>query len=245
MDENTGGVRLNKFLSDAGVCSRREADRRIEAGEVLVDGEPAAVGMKVFPGQAVVYRGKPVGEKDRPVLLAVNKPRGIVCTTSDKDRAVNIVEFLRYPVRIYPVGRLDKESDGLLLMTNRGELVNAILRARNAHEKEYVVTVNRAITRDFIRDMESGVDIGDTESGACMTRPCKVRQTGDRSFRIVLTQGLNRQIRRMCAALGYEVISLTRVRIMNIELKDLPRGQYREVAGEELRRLEELLRPEG
>ncbi|MCR5369681.1 MAG: pseudouridine synthase, partial [Clostridium sp.] len=148
-------------------------------------------------------------------------------------------------VRIYPVGRLDKESDGLLLMTNRGELVNAILRARNAHEKEYVVTVNRTITRDFIRDMESGVDIGDTESGACMTRPCKVRQTGDRSFRIVLTQGLNRQIRRMCAALGYEVISLTRVRIMNIELKDLPRGQYREVAGEELRRLEELLRPEG
>ena len=241
MDENTGGVRLNKFLSDSGICSRREADRRIETGDVLVDGKPAVMGMKVFPGQTVVFCGKPVGEKDRPVLLAVHKPRGIVCTTSDKDRAENIVDFLHYPVRVYPVGRLDKDSDGLILMTNRGELVNEILRARNGHEKEYEVTVNRLVTGDFIRKMASGVEIGDEASGPVKTRPCQVTQTGMKSFRIVLTQGLNRQIRRMCRALGYEVVTLTRIRIMNIKLEDLPAGQYREVSGEELEALEKLL----
>ncbi|MCI7262221.1 MAG: pseudouridine synthase, partial [Clostridiaceae bacterium] len=155
MFHNSGEIRLNKYLSESGICSRREADRLIEAGKVLVDGNVAVMGMKILPGQRVVCDGVPVGEKDRPVLLAVNKPRGIVCTTSEKDRAENIVEFLNYPVRIYPVGRLDKESEGLLLMTNQGELMDRILRARNGHEKEYRVTVDRPITEAFLRRMGS------------------------------------------------------------------------------------------
>ena len=203
-------IRLNKYLSEAGVCSRREADRLIEAGKVTVDGVTASMGMKVVPGQQVVCDGKTVGGKDRPVLLAVNKPRGIVCTTSDKDRAENIVEFLNYPIRVYPVGRLDKESEGLLLMTNQGEMMDQILRGRNGHEKEYQVTVDKKITGDFIRRMGAGVAILDT-----VTRPCEVEQTGEKTFRIILTQGLNRQIRRMCEVLGYQVTKLRRVRSMN------------------------------
>ena len=203
-------IRLNKYLSEAGVCSRREADRLIEAGKVTVDGVTASMGMKVVPGQQLVCDGKTVGGKDRPVLLAVNKPRGIVCTTSDKDRAENIVEFLNYPIRVYPVGRLDKESEGLLLMTNQGEMMDQILRGRNGHEKEYQVTVDKKITGDFIRRMGAGVAILDT-----VTRPCEVEQTGEKTFRIILTQGLNRQIRRMCEVLGYQVTKLRRVRSMN------------------------------
>lgn len=229
-------IRLNKYLSEAGVCSRREADRLIEAGKVTVDGVTASMGMKVVPGQQVVCDGKTVGGKDRPVLLAVNKPRGIVCTTSDKDRAENIVEFLNYPIRVYPVGRLDKESEGLLLMTNQGEMMDQILRGRNGHEKEYQVTVDKKITGDFIRRMGAGVAILDT-----VTRPCEVEQTGEKTFRIILTQGLNRQIRRMCEVLGYQVTKLRRVRIMNIKLGNLKTGAYREVTGAELAELNRLL----
>ena len=229
-------IRLNKYLSEAGVCSRREADRLIEAGKVTVDGVTASMGMKVVSGQQVVCDGKTVGGKDRPVLLAVNKPRGIVCTTSDKDRAENIVEFLNYPIRVYPVGRLDKESEGLLLMTNQGEMMDQILRGRNGHEKEYQVTVDKKITGDFIRRMGAGVAILDT-----VTRPCEVEQTGEKTFRIILTQGLNRQIRRMCEVLGYQVTKLRRVRIMNIKLGNLKTGAYREVTGAEIAELNRLL----
>lgn len=236
MDNTENMVRLNKFLSESGVCSRREADRLIEAGRVLVDGEPAVTGMKIAPSQIVSCDGKMVGGRERPVLLAVNKPRGIVCTTSDKDRAENIVDFLHYPVRIYPVGRLDKDSEGLLLMTNQGELVNQILRARHGHEKEYLVTVDRPVTEEFIRRMGGGVPILDT-----VTRPCFVEQTGGHSFRIILTQGLNRQIRRMCGELGFKVCTLKRTRIMNLTLGSLKSGEYREVSGGELGELLGLL----
>ena len=236
MFHNSGEIRLNKYLSESGICSRREADRLIEAGKVLVDGSVAVMGMKIVPGQRVVCDGIPVGEKDRPVLLAVNKPRGIVCTTSEKDRAENIVEFLNYPMRIYPVGRLDKESEGLLLMTNQGELMDRILRARNGHEKEYRVTVDRPITEAFLRRMGSGVPILDT-----VTRPCEVKRLGEQEFGIILTQGLNRQIRRMCEALGYRVTRLCRIRIMNLTLGSLKSGEYREVSGTELTELKRLL----
>lgn len=230
------GIRLNRFLSESGICSRREADRRIADGRVTIDGRVAEVGQKLMPGQKVVCDGVPVEGKDAPVLLAVNKPRGIVCTTSDKDRAENIVEFLNYPVRIYPIGRLDKDSEGLLLMTNEGELVNRILRARYGHEKEYLVTVDKPVTEEFIRKMGAGVEILDT-----VTRPCEVEKTGKMSFRIILTQGLNRQIRRMCEALGYQVQTLKRVRMLNITLDGLKTGEYREVTTAERKKLEELL----
>lgn len=245
-------IRLNKYLSEAGFCSRREADRLIEAGKILVDGVPASMGMKVREGQKVSCGGTVIGggsyedggrkeagaapqtHKAPPVLLAVNKPRGIVCTTSDKDRARNIVEFLDYPVRIYPVGRLDKDSEGLLLMTNQGELVNQIMKSRQGHEKEYLVTVDKPVTAEFISAMRKGVPILDT-----VTRPCFAEKTGKNSFRIILTQGLNRQIRRMCEYLGYRVNTLKRVRIMNIRLGNLQTGEYRKIKGREY---EELLR---
>lgn len=240
-------IRLNKYLSEMGICSRREADRLITAGRVLVDGKPAVMGQKIAEGQKVVCDGRSVGTEmsgasagsGRPprILLAVNKPKGIVCTTSEKDRAENIVQFLRYPERIYPVGRLDKDSEGLLLMTNRGDLVNRIMRAGNYHEKEYQVRVDRPVTPEFLERMAAGVEILDT-----VTRPCKVEQTGEDSFQIVLTQGLNRQIRRMCEALGYRVIHLKRTRIMNIRLGNLKTGAFRPVTGEEEARLMELLR---
>lgn len=221
-------IRLNKVLSDGGICSRREADRLIEAGKVLVDGKIAVVGMKVTAKQNIICNGIPVSGKEPPVLLVVNKPRGIVCTTSEKDRAVNIVEFLHYPSRIYPLGRLDKDSEGLLLMTNQGDIVNKILRGSNAHEKEYLVTVDKLITEEFVKNMENGVEILDT-----ITKPCKVNVTGEKSFRIILTQGLNRQIRRMCESLGYQVITLKRTRIMNIELGNLKVGSYRDATCKE------------
>lgn len=230
------GTRLNRYLSEAGICSRREADRLIEAGKVLVDGTPAVMGMKINPGQSVLCDGKPVKGRENPVLLAVNKPRGIVCTTSEKDRAENIVQYLSYPARIYPVGRLDKDSEGLLLMTNQGELVNAILRGRYGHEKEYQVTVDRPVTDEFLKRMRAGVPILDT-----VTKPCAVTRTGSCSFQIILTQGLNRQIRRMCQALGYEVRILKRLRIMNIKLGNLKTGEYREIRGEEQQELYGLL----
>lgn len=236
MQNETGEVRLNKYLSESGVCSRREADRLIEAGKVTVDGTTAVTGMKVLPSQTITVEGKLVEGKDRPVLLAVNKPRGIVCTTSDKDRAENIVEFMKYPVRIYPIGRLDKDSEGLLLMTNQGELVNRILRSRYGHEKEYLVTVDKPVTEDFIEKMSRGVEILDT-----CTKPCEVEKTGERSFRIVLTQGLNRQIRRMCETLGFHVKTLKRIRIMSIKLGNLKTGESREITGGEWEELNRIL----
>lgn len=234
--------RLNKWLSRMGICSRREADRLIEAGRVMVDGVPASMGQKVSPGQSVVCDGKmiPFGtrEEPRPVLLAVNKPRGIVCTTSQKDRAENIVEYLKYPERIYPVGRLDKESEGLLLMTNQGDLVNKIMRSGNAHEKEYVVTVDSPVTDVFLGRMADGVYLEELDT---TTRPCRVQKTDDNTFTIILTQGLNRQIRRMCQACGCRVRRLKRVRIMNINLGSLKTGESREVTPEEYRELTRLL----
>ncbi|MBQ9156241.1 MAG: pseudouridine synthase [Eubacterium sp.] len=229
-------VRLNKYLSDAGVCSRRQADRYVEAGRITVDGQPAVMGQKILPSQTICLDGKPVSVSRRRIILAVNKPQGIVCTTEKREKD-NIVDFIGYSERIYPMGRLDKDSEGLILMTNDGELMDQILRARNYHEKEYLVRVNRPVTMDFLKKMRSGVPILDT-----VTRPCKVEKVGPYMFKIVLTQGLNRQIRRMCEALDYRVRWLKRVRIMNINLDGLPVGQYREIKGEELRKLELMLK---
>ena len=229
-------VRLNKYLSEAGVCSRREADRLIETGRVTVDGKKAVTGMRVMPGQVVKIGQKTVSRQDEMVVLAVNKPRGIVCTEERRERN-SIVRFLDYPVRVTYVGRLDKDSRGLLLMTNNGDIINRMMRAANYHEKEYKVTVDKEITDDFIRKMASGVAILDT-----VTRPCRVEKLGKYTFRIILTQGLNRQIRRMCETLGYEVRDLVRVRIMNIRLGSLKEGEYRKVTDAELNELHEMLR---
>ena len=229
-------VRLNKYLSEAGVCSRREADRLIETGRVTVDGKKAVTGMRVMPGQVVKIGQKTVSRQDEMVVLAVNKPRGIVCTEERRERN-SIVRFLDYPVRVTYVGRLDKDSSGLLLMTNTGDIINRMMRAANYHEKEYKVTVDKEITDDFIRKMASGVAILDT-----VTRPCRVEKLGKYTFRIILTQGLNRQIRRMCETLGYEVKDLVRVRIMNIRLGSLKEGEYRKLTDAELNELHEMLR---
>lgn len=228
-------IRLNKYLSEAGVCSRREADRLAEQGKILVDGVPAQVGMKILPSSHITVNGKVVQAVEEQVLLVVNKPRGIECTAEPKVKK-NIVKFVNYPVRIYPVGRLDKDSQGLILMTNQGDLVNKMMRAGNYHEKEYIVTVDKPITKEFIHQMSEGVPILDT-----VTRECKVWQTGERRFHIILTQGLNRQIRRMCEHLGYQVKTLKRIRIMNIKLGDLPEGQYRPVTKEEWETLQKLI----
>lgn len=240
-------TRLNKYLSEQGICSRREADRLIEAGKVTIDGRTAAMGEKVTGTEVIVCDGKPVGKaagvrKAKPVLLAVNKPRGVVCTTSDKDRAPTVIDLVHYPSRVYPVGRLDKDSEGLLLLTNQGELANQIMHAGNFHEKEYEVTVDQPFNAAFIKKMQEGVEL--KELGVT-TRPCQVEATGKKSFRIILTQGLNRQIRRMCGELGYRVVTLKRVRIMNIQLGRLNTGDYRRVTPQELEELEWQLRLAG
>ena len=232
-------VRINKYLSEAGVCSRREADRLVDGGQVLVDGVPAVRGMAVSDENVVTVRGERVFRREEPVLLAVNKPRGIVCTTAEEEPD-NIVDYIHFPVRIYPVGRLDKMSDGLILMTNQGDIMDQILRGRNQHEKEYIVTVNRPVTMDFLEQMRRGVPILDT-----VTRPCRVEKLAYNRFRIILTQGLNRQIRRMCEALGYRVTKLTRVRIMNIRLGNLAAGAWRRIEGEELAELKRMLAVHG
>ena len=234
-----GEIRLNKYLSDAGVCSRREADRLIESGVVLVDGETAVQGMKITASQIVTVRGQKVEREQEMVLLAVNKPRGVVCTTDQRWGDQTIYDLLNYPKRIFSVGRLDKDSEGLLLMTNNGDILNKIMRAGNYHEKEYVVTVDREITPEFLKKMAAGVYLKELN---VTTRPCRVELAGKCQFRIVLTQGLNRQIRRMCSAFHYNVTRLLRVRIMNIELGNLRPGEYRSVSRKELALLNEKLK---
>lgn len=229
-------IRLNKFLSEAGVCSRREADRLIESGRVFVDGKRAETGMKVSSAQEIKVGKKVVSKGNEMVLLAVNKPVGIVCTEEKREKK-NIIRFLNYPTRITYIGRLDKDSEGLILMTNNGDIINKMMRAGNRHEKEYKVTVDKPITPEFLEKMGAGVPILDT-----VTRPCKIRQIGKYKFDIILTQGLNRQIRRMCEYFGYKVTRLERIRVMNITLGNLKPGEYRKVTEKELEELYELIK---
>ncbi|MFT4143112.1 MAG: pseudouridine synthase [Mobilitalea sp.] len=224
-------IRINKFLSEAGVCSRREADRYLTEGKIKIDGIVAQMGSKVTKNSVVTFCDKPVKREEKLVLIAFNKPEGIVCTTDPKDPN-NIVDFIKYGMRIYPIGRLDKDSEGLILLTNDGNIVNKILRAENNHEKEYLVRVNKEITGDFIKKMSQGVPILDK-----VTNPCKVTQIDRFTFNIVLTQGLNRQIRRMCEYLDYRVVALQRIRIMNIQLGRLKPGDYRNVTEKEIEEL--------
>lgn len=233
--KHTEPVRINKYLSEAGVCSRREADRLIEAGKITVDGISAVMGTKVDGTQRISVDGKEVLHNERMVLLAFNKPIGIVCTTQKKEKN-NIVDYIQYPQRIYPVGRLDKDSQGLILMTNNGDIVNKMMRAHNMHEKEYIVEVDKPITGEFLKGMAKGVPILDT-----VTRECKITKTGAKTFRIIITQGLNRQIRRMCEYFGYKVTKLERIRIMNIKLGNLSQGKYRNITENELKELEKLI----
>lgn len=229
-------IRINKYLSEAGVCSRREADRMIEEERITVNGQKAVSGQKVSTEDEICIDNVPVHKNEKKVMLLFNKPRGIVCSTKQQRQETTVTDYLDYPLRIYPVGRLDKESQGLLLLTNEGDLVNKIMRAGNYHEKEYFVTVNKPLDKEFIRRMSRGVPILDT-----VTRPCNVVQTGECSFRIILTQGLNRQIRRMCQYLGYEVQKLKRIRIMNLTLDGIKEGEYREITAREWKELNRLL----
>jgi 23S rRNA pseudouridine2604 synthase len=235
MSENQG-TRINKFLSESGYCSRRVADKLIEEGRVTINGKVPEMGTKITADDEIRVDGKLITPpKEKPVYIAFNKPVGIVCTTDTRVEKNNIIDFINYPKRIFPIGRLDKPSEGLILLTNDGDIVNKILRARNNHEKEYLVKVDKPITKDFIYKMSNGVPILGT-----VTRKCLVEQTGKNSFRIILTQGLNRQIRRMCEYLGYEVIKLKRIRIMNIKL-DTPIGKWRYLSDNELKELNHLL----
>lgn len=229
------GIRINKYLSDAGVCSRREADRYIAQGKVYIDGIKAEMGSRVRTDSKVTFCGKPVKNKEKKVLIAFNKPKGIVCTTDSRDPD-NIVDFINFPTRIYPIGRLDKDSEGLILLTNDGSIVNGILKARYGHEKEYIVTVNKEISKEFVKGMSEGVPILDT-----VTKPCEVTVIDKNTFRIILTQGLNRQIRRMCEYLGYRVTKLVRIRIMNINLGRLKTGTWRNVTEKEMEELMKLI----
>ncbi|MFE4571919.1 23S rRNA pseudouridine(2604) synthase RluF [Paenibacillus chitinolyticus] len=228
-------MRINKFISETGICSRRKADELVQAGRVTINGATAELGSTAEPGDDVRIDGKPLGTKKKSVYIVLNKPVGITCTT-ERHISGNIVDFVRHPERIFPIGRLDKDSEGLILMTNDGDIVNKILRAENNHEKEYIVTVNQPITNSFVQGMSTGVRILGTK-----TKPCKVTRINDHTFRIILTQGLNRQIRRMCQAFGYQVHRLQRVRIMNIKLDGLPKGKWRDLSEDEFARLMELL----
>lgn len=229
-------VRLNKAISETGHCSRREADRLIEAQRVTVNGKIAIVGMQVVEDDVISVDGQPLKRKQNFVYLAFNKPRGVTCTT-DTQIVGNIIDFINYPERIFPVGRLDKDSEGLILLTSDGNIVNKILRAGNNHEKEYIVTTNKKITDDFIMKMAAGIPILDT-----ITKKCFVKKEGIDQFRIILTQGLNRQIRRMCSFLDYEVVKLQRIRIMNISLDELPVGKNRKLTDNELKEILELVK---
>ena len=233
--DTTNGKRLNKFIADSGYCSRREADRLIEEGRVTVDGRRGVLGDKILPGMRVTVDGKALSGDGEKVYLLLYKPRGIVCT-ADPREPMNVVDYVGYPIRVFPVGRLDKDSEGLLLLTSDGEIVNRILRAAGGHEKEYEVAIDRPVTRAFVEKMMAGVPILDT-----VTLPCRVRKTGERSFNIILVQGLNRQIRRMCEALGANVTHLRRVRIMNLRLGNLKSGEWRELTEAEVRALTKAL----
>ena len=230
-------TRINKYLSEVGYCSRRVADRLIEEKKVTINGKIPKIGTMVDDFDLIEVEGKRIEKstEQKKIYLAFNKPVGIVCTTDRKVEPNNIIDFIKYPKRIFPIGRLDKPSEGLIFLTNDGDIVNKILRARNNHEKEYIVSVNRPINKDFIKSMSNGVEILDTK-----TKICLVKQLGKKRFKIILTQGLNRQIRRMCESLGYRVQSLKRVRIMNIKL-DVPTGEYREFTKKELSKLNLLL----
>lgn len=224
-------LRINKFISESGITSRRGADKWITEGRVTINGVVAELGSQVADGDRVCIDGKPITQEQQNVYIALNKPVGITSTTERHIKG-NIVDFVNHPLRIFHIGRLDKDSDGLILLTNDGDIVNEILRAENKHEKEYIVTVNKPITAGFLRKMATGVEILGTK-----TLPCKMKQLSKNSFNITLTQGLNRQIRRMCSALGYEVQSLRRIRIMNIHLGNLKVGEWRDLTSEELRQL--------
>ena len=229
------GVRINKYLGEAGICSRREADRLVEAGQVTIDGVTAKAGDRVMPGQKVVVQGKQAKKEQQDILLAYYKPKGVECT-SDRSNPDNIIDRINYGKRIYTVGRLDKNSSGLILLTNNGELAYEISKAGDNHEKEYVVTVDKPVTEEFLNGMACGVPILGK-----MTAPCRVRRMGERSFDIVLIQGMNRQIRRMCEYFGFRVTYLKRIRVMNISLGSLEKGQYREVSAQERSELMKML----
>ena len=229
-------VRINKFLSEAGVCSRRKADEALQRGEITINGQTAEMGARVSDEDIVLYRGTPVTRKNPTVILAYNKPLGLVCTSKEADKD-SIFRKLDYPIRLNYVGRLDKDSQGLLLLTNDGELANQIQKSRNDHEKEYVVRVDRELTEDFLNGMRNGVPILDT-----VTKKCVVKKQGERTFRIILTQGLNRQIRRMCDYFDYKVVYLKRIRVMNVHLGSLKPGEYRLLTGEEERKLRASLK---
>lgn len=230
-------IRLNKYISESGICSRRDADRYVEQGNVFINGKRAAVGDQVFPGDVVKVNGQLIEPRDEEdlVLIALNKPVGIISTTEDSEKD-NIVNFVNHSKRVFPIGRLDKESQGLIFLTNHGDLVNKILRAGNDHEKEYVVTVNKLVTDEFIQGLGAGVPMLGT-----VTKKCKVKKEAPFVFRITLVQGLNRQIRRMCKHFGYEVTKLERVRIMNVSLKGLPQGEWRDFTDDELVELFKLI----
>lgn len=235
MEENQG-IRINKYLSEVGFCSRREGDKLLEAGRITLNGKIPEVGTKVMPNDIVRVDGKPVGKPiQNHVYIAFNKPVGIVSTTDTKGEKNNMIDFIGHPQRIFPIGRLDKDSEGLIFLTSEGDIVNKILRSKNNHEKEYIVTVDRPINDRFIQRMSSGIPILDT-----VTDPCKVERISRFKFRIILTQGLNRQIRRMCEYLGYEVKQLKRIRIMNVHL-DIPVGKWRDLTEKELKELNYLV----
>jgi 23S rRNA pseudouridine2604 synthase len=230
-------TRINKFLSEAGYCSRRAADKLIEQNRVTINGEVPLIGTKIIEGDVVKVDGKLITKvKEKPVYIALNKPVGIVCTTDTQVEKDNIIDFMGYPKRIFPIGRLDKASQGLILMTNDGDIVNKILRAKNNHQKEYIVQVNKEITEDFLYQMRNGIPILDT-----ITKKCEVEQVGKYRFKIILTQGLNRQIRRMCEYLDFRVMLLRRIRIMNIHL-DINIGEYRDLTEKELKELNNLVK---
>lgn len=235
--KENSGIRLNKFLADAGICSRRQADRLIADGRVSVNGEAAQTGMRILQGDVVLFDGKAVSPEEEEILIAFHKPRGIVCTSDPKEKD-NIIGYINYPKRIYTVGRLDKDSEGLILLTNQGDLVNRIMRAGNYHEKEYLVTVDRPYQEDFLEKMAAGVYLDELD---VTTRRCKVTPVDERRFRIILTQGYNRQIRRMCDTLGHEVKRLIRERVMNIELTGLLPGQWRDVTAQEKQVLYQMI----
>lgn len=235
-DDTPEGTRINKYLSEAGICSRREADRLVADGKVLIDGRVAVMGEKVMPGQNIEVENQQVVLEDELVYLVYHKPAGVVCTT-DRKIYRNIIDAVGHPKRVFPVGRLDKMSTGLIFLTNDGEIVNKILRAGNFHEKEYIVTVDKPIDETFIDEMSNGIPILNT-----VTRKCTVKKESDYVFRIILTQGLNRQIRRMCEFLGYEVTALERIRIMNISLGNLKSGKWRNMTPKELSELNKLIR---